>query len=353
LARELCREKTFLVSAGFKHKFMPMSPEQATILKILRTRCAHGPVSYHDYIETVLYAEAVGYYCRNNVRVGRSRDRDFYTAESLGQVFARLIVGAAESLLGAEQAAHSTFIEIAAEPGQSLLDQVAQHPFAAGRVIRLGEPVRASGPVVIFANEWLDALPCHRLVFQDGSWHERAVGFQQDRLTETRLASPTPPVREAIRHLPTEMEEGYQLDLPLAAEAALSALLAQDWTGLLLLCDYGKTIQALLQDCPHGTARCYYRHQQDNDLLDRPGEKDITCDLCWTRLQALLAQAGLSGITLESQESFLIQRAAATAEAIVTGSAGQFSRERQTLMQLIHPANMGQRFQMLWGRRKA
>jgi SAM-dependent MidA family methyltransferase len=46
-----------------------------------------------------------------------------------------------------------------------------------------------------------------------------------------------------------------------------------------------------------------------------------------------------------------VKRAAQTAECIVRAKAGQFSADRQTLMELIHPANMGQRFQVLWGLR--
>jgi SAM-dependent MidA family methyltransferase len=329
-----------------------MPQAQQSVLEILREKCADGPVSYRDYIDIALYAEGCGYYRRKTSRVGRSNDRDFYTAESLGKVFAQLVVGAAENLLGPEQVAASSFIEIAAEPGHSLLDSLPHHPFADSKVIRLGEPITAAGPVVIFANEWLDALPFHRLVFQDGQWHERGVCYENHSLQETLLERPTQPVQRAIKALPVDIEEGYQLDLPLEAEAALGELLAKDWTGLLLLFDYGKTREALLQDCPNGTARTYYRHQQGNDLLDQPGEKDITCDLCWTPLKAQLVDAGIESTTLESQESFLVQRAAHTAEAIVSDRAGQFSPARQTLMELIHPANMGQRFQVLWGRRK-
>lgn len=320
-----------------------------SLLDLIREKCVEGPISYRDYIELALYAEGCGYYRRDAGRVGRSQDRDFYTAESLGKVFARLVVGAAEQLLGPEQTARCTFIEIAAEPGQSLLDALPFHPFAGSHVIRQGEPIKASGPVVIFANEWLDALPFHRLVFQDSQWQERGVIVKEGQLHEVLLKSPSPTVCEAIQNLPTDIESGYQLDLPLEAEAALSGLIAQDWSGLLLLFDYGKTREALLQDCPNGTARTFYRHEADNDLLDRPGEKDITCDICWTHLQAQLKDADFTKSVLESQESFLVQRAAKAAESIVRGNAGQFSSDRQTLMELIHPANMGQRFQVLWG----
>jgi SAM-dependent MidA family methyltransferase len=318
----------------------------------LQTSCANGPISYCDYIDLVLYADRCGYYTKDRERVGRSPDRDFYTAESLGKVFARLVTTAAHDLLGEATASRSTFIEIAAEPGSELLSRVESHPFTDSRVIRQGDPICADGPVVIFANEWLDALPFHRLIFQDGQWHERGVRLNADQqLEDVRLDSFTPEVAAISERLPEKALEGYELDLPLAAEAAITDLLAQDWTGMLLLFDYGKTWQALSTDCPVGTARTYHLHTQANDLLDQPGKKDITCDVCWDPLADLLTEKGLQSVTLETQESFLVQRAQRAAESIITDTAGMFSPERQTLMELIHPAHMGRRFQVLWGLR--
>lgn len=330
-----------------------MFDPEAKILQILQSRCADGPISYRDYIDRVLYAEGCGYYRREAARVGRRADRDFYTAESLGRVFARLVITAAEDLLPVGQATASRFIEIAAEPGSALLDQIETHPFAHSEVLRFGDPVEVSGPVVIFANEWLDALPFHRLIFKDGQWRERGVHFKDGDLDEVLLDEFSPPVAAAASRLPGEIEEGYQLDLPLEAEAAIHNLLAQDWTGLLLLFDYGKTWKALTEDCPNGTARTYFRHKQGTDLLEDPGIRDITCDLCWSPLQNALQAAELEPVTLESQEAFLVKRAARAAEAIIANSAGAFSTDRQTLMELIHPANMGQRFQALWALRNS
>lgn len=318
----------------------------------LQTSCASSPISYRDYIDLVLYADNCGYYTKARARVGRNPDRDFYTAESLGKIFARLVTTAAHDLLGEATASQSTFIEIAAEPGAELLSHMVSHSFADSRVIRQGEPIKADGPVVIFANEWLDALPFHRLIFQDGQWHERGVRLNADNTLEDVLLDTFTPEVAAIRErLPEKALEGYELDLPLAAEAAIADLLAQDWTGMLLLFDYGKTWQALATDCPVGTARTYHRHTQANDLLDLPGKKDITCDICWDPLADLLTEKGLQSVTLETQESFLVQRAQRAAEAIITDTAGTFSPDRQTLMELIHPAHMGRRFQVLWGLR--
>lgn len=318
----------------------------------LQTSCANGPISYRDYIDLVLYTENCGYYTKDRERVGRSQDRDFYTAESLGQVFAQLVTTAAHDLLGEDTASRSTFIEIAAEPGAELLSRVESHPFADSRVIRQGDPIQADGPVIIFANEWLDALPFHRLIFKNGQWHERGVQINADQqLEEVLLDSFTPEVAAIRERLPEKALEGYELDLPLATETAIADLLAQDWTGMLLFFDYGKTWQALSTDCPVGTARTYHLHTQANDLLDLPGKKDITCDVCWDPLADLLAENDLQSVTLETQESFLVQRAQRAAELIISDTAGMFSPERQTLMELIHPAHMGRRFQVLWGLR--
>lgn len=329
---------------------MPKAPRP--LIENLRTRCADGPISYRDYIATVLYADNVGYYTQSAERVGRSPRHDFYTAESLGQVFARLVSTAAEDLIGSDTA-HHNFVEIAAEPGSSLLGHLSNHPFKQEILLRQGYPIKVEGSVVIFANEWLDALPFHRLIFKNGRWRERGVHLNDDgELAETLLSDLSPSVQQVANRLPEQIEEGYELDLPLESEKALSNLLEQEWSGLLLLFDYGRTWQALLQDHPSGTARTYKKHEQGNNLLEDPGTLDITCDVCWTPLQAQLEAAGFNRVTLENQESFLVQRAQRAAQAIVEAGVGNFSTERQTLMELIHPANMGQRFQVLWGLRE-
>ena len=327
---------------------------QKTITDIIRSRCQAAPISYRDYIDAALYTEGFGYYTQTIKRVGRSGQSDFYTAESLGRVFAQLVTTAAVDLLGEAKAAASIFTEIAAEPDTSLLSHLERHPFGDEQVIRKGEPIEPEGSAIIFANEWLDALPFHRLIFRGSAWRERGVSLNADgQLVEVLLDQLTSEVAAIANRLPAHIEDGYELDLPLQAEASLADLLAKDWSGLILLFDYGHTWTSLLQDHPSGTARTFKKHVQANNLLETPGACDITSDINWTPLQAQMEVAGLQSVNLESQESFIAHRAKRTAEAIVSDSAGSFSPDRQTLMQLIHPANMGQRFQVLWGLRES
>ncbi len=320
------------------------------IEEVLCERCSNNSISYRDYIDLVLYAESCGYYRKEgHERVGRRPERDFYTAESLGPVFAKLVIAGVEKILGPQKVAQSTFVEIAAEPEAELISYMRNHPFAKSKIIRQGQPVEVEGAVVIFANEWLDALPFHRLIFKDTAWRERGVIYKNNRLKEVLLDELTPAVASVVDRLPIKMPEGYELDLPLEAEFALAALLKQDWTGLILFFDYGKTWCQLIEECPEGTARTYYKHRQGHDLLDQPTHIDITCDVNWTPLEAQFKNARFDSVTLESQESFFVQRSGKATETIVREMAWTLSKERQTLMELIHPANMGQRFQVLWG----
>ena len=323
-----------------------MKEESQNINAILEDACKEGPINYCDFIDIVLYHPEYGYYQTEGNRVGRSAGSDFYTAESLGSVFSELVVAAAKELLDTDPKA-VRFVEIAAEPGSSLITPLKDNPFKDAHTIRLGDAVEIEGPVVIFANEWLDALPFHRLCFTKDRWRERGVEMHQGNLRETLLPGLSKPLIKESHRLPKVAPEGYQLDWPLAAEKALNKLLKQNWHGLLLLFDYGKPWEELLQNCPEGTARTYYKHKAGIDLLQKPGHSDITCDLCWTALQVACEAAGLKDIRLESQEAFFVQRAAKAAEAIVNEHAGEFSMRRQTLMQLIHPAHMGRKFQVL------
>jgi len=328
-----------------------MSESSTSLPESLRARLADGPIAYRDYIDYALYDSKSGYYTADRRRVGRRPDADFYTAESLGPVFARLVAAASQKLLGEARAAKAAFVEIAAEPEASLLDGLDSHPFGGSKIIRHGETIELSGENVVFANEWLDALPFHRLIFTEGRWRERGVRLHSKGfLEDCRLECFTPPVAAVAGRLPKAAPEAYELDLPLAAERALADLVAQDWNGLLLLFDYGKSWRQLTEACPAGTARAYRRHEPLDDLLGSPpGQADMTCDVCWDPLEACLREAGFDPVGLETQESFLVHHAGAAAEAIVRNAAGGFSKERQTLMELVHPAHMGRRFQVLWG----
>ena len=307
-----------------------------------------GHMSYADFVRIAAFDPEAGYYAKTRERVGYSDNNDFYTAESLGPVFGKLVVAAAIDLLGSEEnAAKHVFVEIGAEPEHCVLDGI-QHPFDEILTLRLGDSLRIPERSVVFANEWLDALPFHRLRFdQSKGWRELGVTIDGHAPKEIVLPSLTPAVQAISERLPEHSADGYRLDLPLGATDALRKIALQEWWGVFLTFDYGKSWEELIQEHPNGTARAYERHRAHGDLLTRPGERDLTCHLCWDFLVEVLQEEGFAEIHLDRQESFLMKRATTAIRKIIEKHAPEMDDERQTLKELLHPARMGDAFQAL------
>lgn len=298
-------------------------------------------MTFAQFMALALYDPEIGYYRQSRPRVGYGPGTDFFTASTSGAVFGELIGAACVNLLGGEDRAREhTFIEIGAEPGGGVLSGVS-HPFAENRILRLGDQPEIRGRCVVFSNELFDAQPFHRFLFRAGKWRECGVALRGDDLVETELPTLT------SAPLPPTAPEGYRLDLSLSATALAQQLTAPGWSGLFLTFDYGKSWRELGEATPLGTARAYYRHSQSNDLLARPGEQDLTCHVCWDGLAEVLRQNGFAAPRVESQEAFLIHHAADFIARTSAAEAGQFSPRKLALMQLLHPANLGQKFQVL------
>ena len=316
------------------------SPEMA---EALRSRAKGGSfLRFSDFMQTALYDPRCGYYRRDAARVGRTPGTDFFTASS-SPLFGRLVAAACVSLLGGRDPSGYAFVEIGAEPEGGILRDVA-HPFASARTVRLGDPMELTGKAVVFSNELFDAQPFRRFRRRGAGWSEVGVRLDGDLLLESERDGPIadgPP-------LPDDAPEGYVIDAPLEAAALARAVAAQPWEGLFLAFDYGKSWEEIAYGCPEGTARAYRRHTQSNDLLAAPGEQDLTCHVCWDWLRQALAGAGFAEPVVESQEAFFIHHSAALIEALMRAGASSLSPEKRSLLQLLHPAHMGQKFQALW-----
>jgi SAM-dependent MidA family methyltransferase len=165
--------------------------------------------------------------------------------------------------------------------------------------------------------------------------------LRNDALVETELTIVTP------SPLPAAASIGQIFDAPLGATALASQIAAEPWQGLFIACDYGRTFRELVENCPAGTARAYYRHTQSNDLLARPGEQDLTCHVCWDWLADALSRQGFARVAVESQEAFFVQHAASFIADLASAEAAGFSRKKLSLLQLLHPSHLGQKFQVL------
>jgi SAM-dependent MidA family methyltransferase len=318
----------------------------AEFLSAFRAQARDSALSFAGFMELALYHPTFGYYRRDRPRVGYGRGTDFFTASTSGAVFGELVAAACVNLLGAEAARESTFIEIGAETRTGILADV-QHPFRSTQTIAVGEPLEFSGACVVFSNELFDAQPFRRFVFRDDRWRELGVAVNHDALVEVDL-----PDNPLPTFLPQRASEGYIIDAPTASVTLLERIVAAPWRGLFVACDYGKSWRELTEACPAGTARAYRNHQQSNDLLASPSEQDLTCHICWDWLADGLSRNGFASPTVESHESFFIRHATRYIAEVSSADAAQFSRRKLSLLQLLHPAQLGQKFQVLHALRR-
>jgi len=301
-----------------------------------------GCVSWATFSRLALYHETEGYYRRPQKRVGKSAEADFHTSVSVGPIFGQLVAAAARQLIEPANAADFTLAEIGAEPEGGMFVGV-ETGFGSVKSFPLGTDFEPDPHTVLVANEILDAQPFHRLEFHDGQWREWGVNVSGERLCETPLDELTTPVQEQLANaLPSPMPKGYRLDLALAAESLIERWAEGNWTGAMILVDYGKCWEELTQVTPQGTARAYHRHQQSNDLLARPGQQDLTTHVCWDRIEAALARNGFEDAHLERQEAFLVKRAWSEIERLSLAP-----EQRGALQSLLHPGGFGMKFQAL------
>ena len=312
----------------------------------------HTPIPYLQYIQICLYHETHGYYQKANTRVGRHAQNDFFTSRTLqGQVFDRLLIEGCRTF-SQRRPADTYWVEIGLEPSQTPIGGT-QNPYRQEYSLPLPCSFEVPSPAIVFFNEVLDAQPFHRFVAIENRWEEVGVVHQDNALRECVLL-PEQRSRDFdqwIDMLPAPTAEGYLLDLPTGSIAFLEKLLHSAWSGSLVTFDYGKRTDELLFHTPQGTARTYYKHQLGNNLLARPTEEDITCHVWWDPLLDLLRAHGCRDVALLSQESFFMQYAGEEINRTISKHATTFHPDKQTIHQLIHPANMGQKFQVLLANR--
>lgn len=320
-----------------------VSPE---FLSAFRAQAGDSALSFAEFMKLALYHPSCGYYRRAHPRVGYAQGTDFFTASTSGPVFGELIAAACVELLGAEVARESAFVEIGAENEHGVLANVA-HPFRSSRTITVGQPIELTGRCIVFSNELFDAQPFRRFVFREGLWRELGVVWADGSFAEVEL-----PAFATPNYLPNEASEGYVIDAPEASVALLEQMVAQPWSGLFVACDYGKSWRELAHACPAGTARAYRNHRQSNELLACPSEQDLTCHICWDWLVDGLKRNAFASPTVESHESFFIRHATRYIAEVSSADAAQFSRRKLALLQLLHPAQLGQKFQVLHASRR-
>jgi SAM-dependent MidA family methyltransferase len=351
-----------------------------------------GVISFARFMELSLYCPNFGYYEQPDGSPGRKGD--FFTSVSVGPLFGELLAAQFAEWHGGS--AEWQILEAGAHDGRlstDILGWLKKHradffhsltywilePSARRRQSQestLGEfqsKVRwfetwdhlpAEGVQgVIFANELLDAMPVHRLGWDAAKreWFEWGVrlegndfvwGRMELKIGETGGGFSSSLPESAVRSPQSALEMLSALPNGFTTEICPAAF---EWwgraawalkMGKLLTFDYGLTAeQFFTPERRDGTLRAYYQHHQCNDLLDRPGEQDLTAQVNFTAVREAGENQGLKTETFESQGQFLTRVLARLAEQ--PEFKEWFPPRARQFQTLTHPEHLGRSFRVL------
>ncbi len=146
--------------------------------------------------------------------------------------------------------------------------------------------------------------------------------------------------------------EGYRTEVNLRALDWLTDVAKRLKRGWIVTIDYGYERHEYF--APHhrdGTLLCYCQHTKSANPYTHVGEQDITAHVEFTSFIEHGKRLGLELLLFTDQSRYLLQIGEAEIAEIVERTAGQPSKERAAIQQLIHPEMMGTTFKVLVQRR--
>ncbi len=195
------------------------------------------------------------------------------------------------------------------------------------------------GPLLVVANEFFDALPIRQFVRKDTGWHEKMVGLSdgQRQFGLSPTAIPVTAMPDAV----ADAEIGTVYEVGFANGEVMSRLASTVSTqgGALLAIDYGYD-RTQTGDTLQGV-----RNHRYADVLDAPGEVDLSAHVDFEALGNVAAKAGLQVHPVIAQGTFLtrlgINDRTKALSIANPGAAADLSAARS---RLVAPDQMGQLF---------
>lgn len=331
-----------------------------------------GWIGFDRYMALALYAPGLGYYAGGAAKFGGAGD--FVTAPEVSPLFGHTVsrqlaeilevtggdvleLGAGTGRLAADLL--QALADLGRLPKRYLILEVSgelvarqqqrlQHldPALASRVVWI-DRVPDSFRGVMVANEVLDALPTHLIVWREDGVLERGVSRTRHGFVwEDRAIANPVLLAEAQRLRPPPP---YLSEIGLLAPALVRTLAGALDHGVLLAIDYGFGEREYYHpQRDRGTLMCHYRHRAHDDPFFLPGLQDITSHVDFTAVTCSAAQSGLDPLGYATQAQFLINlgitdlmaRTPADQTAAYLPLAAQAQK-------LLSPAEMGELFKVI------
>ena len=330
------------------------------LVEAIRDEILRAPeqcITFARFMERALTEPGLGYYATSDARP--TRRGDFLTAPELHPFFGRCLgrfVAAAHAAAGAP----ADFRVLEYGGGRGTLRQTATAGLGsevgwarADLPDRSDEPGDSSD--LVLANEYLDALPVHRLV-RESSLREAYVGWWDGWFSEVLGEPSTPELRAHLEAGGVELRPGQRAEVCLAAPRWLIEVAARLRPGgVVLVIDYGHDAAELYGPRRMaGSLLTYRQHEVADDPFEAVGHSDITAHVDISALERAADAAGLVAIGSTTQGPFLTRLGLGELLAELGRTDGvdpsTYLAARGAVARLLDPRQLGAFRVLAWAR---
>jgi SAM-dependent MidA family methyltransferase len=338
---------------------------------------AGGKITFAEYMQLCLYTPGLGYYSAGNQKFGQYGD--FTTAPEISPLFSQTLARHIQDVR--QQLTEFNLLEFGAGSGKMAGDILLQLdkegalpdyyyiieasadlqfrqrqylekyiPALFEKVIWLDQlPEQFVG--VIIANEVCDAMPIHRLHFDQAVWHEYYVTIDNGLLQWVDGPISNAALTQRIDMISRDDSQAdYFAEVNLAAEGWVASLAECLKQGAIFIIDYGHDRASYYHpQRSQGTLMCYYQHQGHDNPLILPGLQDITSHVEFTALAEMAQASGLDVEGFQTQADFLLAGGITELlEAMSSDNVTLDSLQQTTaIKRLTLPSEMGESFKAL------
>ena len=360
----------------------PLPESDPVLVEKLRAEIAAGPMTFARFMEVALTEPGHGYYATATDRPTRSGD--FLTAPELHPIFGAVVgrtldeawrtlgrpdpfhlveygagTGAlAEAVLRGLEADRSGLrvalryepVEVSAVHLELIRDRLSKAGFGDAITAVPAGPADPRPPRTgaIVANEFLDALPVHRVGMTGGELRELFVTWDEaaGRFTEVAGEPSSPALVERLVAEGIVLAEGARAEIGLEIGPWLDDATRRIERGYAVVIDYGRRAAELYgPDRAGGTLRAYSGHRAHDDPFVAIGRQDLTAHVDFSAVERGAGERGWRTVGLTTQAHYLLgaglEELLRARQADPGLDAPAYLALRASVMRLLDPRALG------------
>lgn len=199
---------------------------------------------------------------------------------------------------------------------------------------------------VIFANEYLDALPFKLARRGESGWREKRVAISDAGSFAFAEEPAGPELADYCSRWGSAISVGGEIEARTDFDGLFCQLAAISQHSIAIFIDYGgNASQVHSERLSAGTALAYRGMNASDDLLADPGRQDLTAHVNFDAVTECAVRSGFKARGLITQAEFLIELGIGSyLPSLATGPApdrSHYEAEREAVSRLLDPRHMG------------